>query len=339
MRYLGSKTSLLQEIWNIVEDYKKEGVFCDPFGGIGTVGGYMKKKGYQVITGDILYFAHCFQTAIIENNGEVSYKKVKEFLSVDTDSEIEDYLNTLSVNDGWLINEYARKRKYFTEENAKHIQASIDCIQYWKTKGILNDKEYKVMIASLIQSFDKVANTAGTYYAFLKEYYRKAKRPFDFKFIQPYESKKTCNSYCMSAEQLVEQCECDILYLDPPYNERNYGRYYHLPENIAKGITPIPEGKSGIYVKDLINSSYNKKSEATEKFNELIDKAKSGCIIFHYTDDGLIKVDDARKILRKKGKVEEFYFDCKGYNTVTNMEGCRHHIIRVIRDEDVARIK
>lgn len=331
MRYIGSKTSLLEEIGSIAEEYKKEGVFCDPFGGIGTVGTFMKKKGYQVITGDILYFAHCFQTAVIENNGEVDYIKVKKLLSVDADAEIEQYLNTLTVNDGWLIEEYARKRKYFTEENAKHIQACIDCVQKWKNQGVLQDKEYKVLIASLIQSFDKVANTAGTYYAFLKEYYRKAKNPFVFRLIQPHQSEKECHSYYMDAERLVEKHECDILYLDPPYNERNYGRYYHLPENVAKGIKPIPLGKSGMYVKDLVNSAYNRKSESTEKFQELIKKARAGCIIFHYTDDGLIKIDDAREILNKKGKVEEFYFDCKGYNTVSNIEKCRHHILRVIR--------
>ncbi len=331
MRYLGSKTLLLGEIGNIVEEYKKEGVFCDPFGGIGTVGNFMKKKGFEVIAGDILYFAHCFQLATIENNGEIDYKKVKETLSVKTNNEIEYYLNTLSRRDGWLVEEYARKRKFFTEENAKRIQACIDCIQTWRCQNLLQDKEYKVIIASLIQSFDKVANTAGTYYAFLKEFYRKAKNSFSFKLIQPYESKKECHSYLIDAERLVKRNNCDILYLDPPYNERNYGRYYHLPENIAKGIKPIPIGKSGVYVENLIDSPYNKKAEATENFQMLIDNTSAKCIIFHYTDNGIIKINDAREIMGAKGKVDEFYFDCKGYNTVSNKEKCRHHILRVIR--------
>ena len=46
MRYLGSKTLLLDKIYEIVKDYSNDGIFCDPFGGIGTVGSYMKKKGY-----------------------------------------------------------------------------------------------------------------------------------------------------------------------------------------------------------------------------------------------------------------------------------------------------
>ena len=60
MRYLGSKTLLLEQIFDLIKEYR-EGIFCDPFGGIGTVGSYMKEKDFHVITGDILNFAHFFQ--------------------------------------------------------------------------------------------------------------------------------------------------------------------------------------------------------------------------------------------------------------------------------------
>ncbi|MBO4999017.1 MAG: DNA adenine methylase [Lachnospira sp.] len=79
MRYLGSKTLLLGEIEKIIKEYNGSGVFCDPFGGIGTVGNYMKKIGFSVITGDILNFAHCFKVALIENNGDECFFKLKKF--------------------------------------------------------------------------------------------------------------------------------------------------------------------------------------------------------------------------------------------------------------------
>ena len=81
MRYLGSKTSLLNEINKLIREFEKRGVFCDPFGGIGTVGGYMKKIGFTVITGDILKFAHYFQIALIENNNKECFAKLKQYLS------------------------------------------------------------------------------------------------------------------------------------------------------------------------------------------------------------------------------------------------------------------
>ena len=127
---------------------------------------------------------------------------------------------------------------------------------------------------------------------------------------------------------LIKEVECDVLYLDPPYNERDYGRYYHLPETISKGIIPKPSGKSGIYVQDTPKSRYNNKS-AAEAFSELIENATAKCILFHYTDNGLIKSDEIRRILSDKGKIEEYYFDCKGYNNKKNTTKNRHHIYKV----------
>lgn len=329
MRYLGSKTLLLDEIAKIVEEFNGNGVFCDPFGGIGTVGSYMKRLGFSVITGDILNFAHYFQVALIENNDEECFCELKKHLNLQTHSELEKYLSQIVVSKGWVINEYAQNRQFFTYENACHIQGCIDNIMQWKKEGLLTDKEYAILIASLIQSFDNVANTAGTYYAYLKEYYRKAKRPFKFKLLETTVGKNDCKSYLMDANELVKLVKCDILYLDPPYNERDYGRYYHFPETVSKGIIPKPSGKSGMFTVNNKKSQYNS-IQAVVAFEDLIKHANAKCIIFHYTDNGLINIEDARKVLEQKGDVEEFYFDCKGYNTTSTSNKCQHHIFKVV---------
>lgn len=329
MRYLGSKTLLLSKIAKVVEEYNGAGVFCDPFGGIGTVGNYMKKLGYSVITGDILNFAHYFQVALIENNEENCFCKLKGYLNVHMQSDLEKYLSEIVMERGWMIEEYATKRKFFTYENACHIQGCIDNIKLWKKEGLLTDKEYAILIASLIQSFDNVANTAGTYYAYLKEYYRKAKRPFKFKMLETTVGNNHCKSYLKDANELVKSVKCDILYLDPPYNERDYGRYYHLPETVSKGVVPKPSGKSGVFIVDNKKSRYNS-NQALVAFEDLIQHANAKCIIFHYTDNGLINIEDARGVLKQKGDVEEFYFDCRGYNTTNISNKCQHHMFKVV---------
>lgn len=329
MRYLGSKTLLLGEIEKLVQDYNGNGTFCDPFGGIGTVGKHMKKCGFTVITGDILNFAHFFQVALVENNDKNCFQKLKDYLNVQNHIELENYLSQIMVNTGWLIEEYARKRQFFTNENAYHIQACINSINQWRTREIITEKECAILIASLIDSFDHVANTAGTYYAYLKTYYRKAKRPFSFRFLETTVGSNNCKSYLMDANMLVRKVECDILYLDPPYNERDYNRYYHLPETVSKGIIPKPNGKSGVFTVNNIKSLYNSK-QAAVAFEDLIKHANAKCIIFHYTDNGLISIEDARTVLKKKGAVAEFQFDCKGYNTTHVANKCQHHIFKVI---------
>lgn len=93
-----------------------------------------------------------------------------------------------------------QEKKIFTIENAQKIQGCINCINKWKSLKLLQDGEYEILVASLIQSFDKVANTAGTYYAYLKEYYRKAKNPFKFSFLHPISGMEGCRAYLGDAK-------------------------------------------------------------------------------------------------------------------------------------------
>ena len=326
MRYLGSKTMLLEQIKQLTCEYAN-GIFCDPFGGIGTVGAFMKKNGYHVITGDLLNFAHFFQRTLIEFDNTVSFDGLRAYLHLNTLEELERYMSSIQLSDGWFIQEYALKRSFFTLENAYHIQACIDYIEKWYIQGIVKEKERTVLLASLINSFDKVANTAGTYYAFLKQFYRKARKSFQFILLRPVAGVNGI-SYLMDANALVKKSKCDILYLDPPYNDRGYGSYYHLPETVSLGIVPVPSGKSGVY-RSGKKSVYNGR-HATEAFQDLVENADTQCIIFHYTDDGLINMDRAKEILQNKGtSFEEYFIDCRGYATTKIAANCTHHIMKV----------
>jgi adenine-specific DNA-methyltransferase len=329
MRYLGSKTLLLESILNITRSYSEGGVFCDPFGGIGTVGSYMKKNGYQILSGDILHFAHCFQVALIVQNQSFFCGNLEEEYGIGSEEELNGYFNRLKPKGGWLVRGYARERQFFTVENAMCIQACIDCIWEWKNRKMIDEEQYSILIASLIHCMDKVANTAGTYYAYLKHYYRKALGKFRFQVLKPVSGSERNRALLMDAGELVRKNEYDILYLDPPYNARNYGRYYHLPENIAMLRIPEPVGRSGMSVLRSEMSDYNNKGKAAGAFRQLIENARAGCIIFHYTDKGLIDMETAKEILREKGQLEEFYFDCKGYNTMSSSEPSQHHVIKV----------
>ena len=327
MRYLGSKVSLLKKIEQLIDGYKG-GIFCDPFGGIGTVGAFMKQNGYRVVTGDILKFAYYFQRSIITFEDQIISESLKKSIDLPTLEELEIYLSSIITKDGWLIEEYARKRQFFTIENAYHIQACIDCINSWRAQRIIDEDEYIILVTSLINSFDKVANTAGTYYAYLKHFYRKAMRPFRFSLVHPREGMVGC-AYQMNANDLVKQTECDILYLDPPYNSRDYGSYYHLPETVSLGVEPKPTGKSGVFHTHKRRSEYNG-TNATAVFEKLIKSANAKCIIFHYTDNGLIDMDRAKITMQEKGtKFEEYYFDCRGYTTTKETANNSHHIMKV----------
>ena len=89
LRYLGSKTLLVEQINELIDPQPKGSVFCDPFGGIGTVGSYMKQKGFQVISGDLLQFAHYFQKALIQLDAPPTFPN----LISETGGDVESFLN------------------------------------------------------------------------------------------------------------------------------------------------------------------------------------------------------------------------------------------------------
>lgn len=329
MRYLGSKTLLVEQINALIGPQPKGSVFCDPFGGIGTVGSYMKKKGFQVISGDLLQFAHYFQKSLIQLDSRPTFSD----LVSETGKDVEGFLNRISAQHGWFIKSYSEERKFFTQKNAMHIQGCIDAIWGWREAQRISENEYAFLIASLIQSMDRVANTAGTYYAYLKNYYRKAIQPFDFRFLTPVQGDYPCQCFLEDANTLVKEHECQILYLDPPYNTRDYAKYYHLPETIAIGKVPIPTGKSGVPNRSEIRSPYIQQSKVKEAFRELLLSSRCQMILFHYTDNGLLSKSFIRDTLSELGgAIEEYYFNCKGYRTssLCSSISSQHHVYKVI---------
>lgn len=327
LRYLGSKTLLLEQINELVGPQPTGSVFCDPFGGIGTVGRYMKRNGFQVISGDVLLFAHYFQRAIVQLDRIPSFEGITD----ETGSDVELYMNQLSSSQGWLVEAYCEDRSFFTKENACRIQGCIDAIWKWRDNQSITVDEYAFLVSSLIQSMDRVANTAGTYYAYLKKFYRKAMQPFSFQFLSPVKGLCQCWSFLKDANDLVKQQQCQILYLDPPYNTRDYARYYHLPESIARGKIPIPLGKSGVPQAVGNRSPYIQRASAETAFEELLNSCRCEMLLFHYTDNGLLSEKFIREHLSELGELHEYYFDCKGYRTSKSSSfGSRHHVYKVM---------
>lgn len=325
MRYLGSKYNTVNSIYEIISARIHEGTFCDPFGGMGIVGSFFKSRNYKVYTGDLLTFAYFFQIAKIGINRLPSYSKLLSYMEISSLEELIQCLNEDEA-DGWFVEEYSKMRKFFTEKNARKIESCRTKLNKWTSMGLLDLTERAVLYASFINSMDKVANTAGTYYAYLKIWHRKALLPFKFELLTHTPSRKKCYCHHLDAFELVGKKSFDILYLDPPYNERHYAQYYHLPETLALGETPELSGKSGMSLSPKVKSDFNYRSKAKESLNELISRARFKLLLFHYSDEGLITPEETRDILSKFGKIEEKYIDSKGYTTSNYSRTTKHHI-------------
>lgn len=329
MRYFGSKVSTLKDLYCLISERVPSGTFCDPFGGIGSVASHFQSKGYDVWSGDILNFTHYFQIARLKFSRKTFFKKLIQKLCLDNCEDLVAYLNDISPKKGWFVSEYSDRRKFFTNKNAEKIQACRRAIKAWNQEGWLSYDEHAVLLASLINSMDKVANTAGTYYAYLKTWHRKALTDFHFDFIEPVSCENKGRCFHEPASSLVRRRHFDVLYLDPPYNQRSYAHYYHLPETIALEKTPKIHGMSGIPNNIKTISQFNRPSGAKKSLVDLLDNASFGMMVFHYTDDGIIEPADVKSILSRYGTIEEFLIDSKGYTTKEKSKNVQHHLYLV----------
>lgn len=315
MRYFGSKVSTLKRVYELISERVSSGTLCDPFGGVGIVGSFFKKKGYSVWSGDILTFAHYFQIVRIEKNSMPTFEKLYKALNLRSPADIVGMLNEPGGTEGWFTKQYGEGRRFFTLDNAVRIDHCRSLIAKWAKNRWLDHTERAYLLASLINSMDKVANTAGTYYAYLKIWHRKAIQPFRFELLDYTQGNPDCHSFLCEASELVSLRPFDIIYLDPPYNERCYARYYHLPETIALGETPEIHGMSGMPNTKRPSSDYNKARRARYALKKLIENAQFRLLALHYSNRGLVPSEDIIQILSPHGKIRVFDIDSKGYTT------------------------
>ena len=167
---------------------------------------------------------------------------------------------------------------------------------------------------------DKSANTVGHYDAYIKG--KPISDTFLFDLIEPYkfENKKIHISR-LDANELAKNISCDIVYIDPPYNSRQYSRFYHILENIAKWEKPELFGTA--CKPKAENMSEYCRSSATRTFEELISSLNCKYIVASYNNTynskssssrNKISLADIKCILENKGTVSVFEKEHQYFN-------------------------
>ncbi|MEW6208821.1 MAG: DNA adenine methylase [Acidobacteriota bacterium] len=314
VNYIGSKYSLLSFLGYVylrISD-GSEKVFCDLFAGTGAVGRYFKQRGLQVIANDIQYYAYALNKAYIEINRPPAFRELRRQCEIARQNSINpinavlDFLNDMSGKKGFITLNYspAGNRLYYTEQNAERADAIRQSIKHWLEDGTINEQEYFYILCSLLEAIDQVANTASVYGAYLKKFKNSALRPLTLRPLELIDQAQRCKVFNRDANELIEEIECDILYLDPPYNHREYGANYHVLETIARYDDPVLNGVTGM--RDYARSRYCRKNEALEALEHLVRNAKAAHILLSYNDEGVMNFDDVRKVLALRGKPEIF---------------------------------
>ena len=327
MRYIGNKENILDKIYSILTENGVEGdSFFDFFSGTTSVARYYKKLGYRVFSSVFLYLSFCLQKAYIENNREPLFGRLlPTLLSVRCASffaspleQVVAYLNTISPVKGFIYKNYTpegtaaldRPRMYFSSENGKVIDAIRIQIEKWKIEDLITDSEYYILLACLIETVSFYANVAGVYAAFQKKWDPRAVKPLTLRPIEIIENDRDNKVYNANSLDLVPDIDVDILYVDPPYNGRQYLPNYHLLETIAKYDAPSIHGVTGMRDYESKKSSFCNAKTALQGIDYIASSAKYKYLVLSYNSEGIMGKADIMSTLSKYGtvKLEEFEY-------------------------------
>ena len=220
-RYLGNKYKLLPFITEVIEkECENVNTVADIFAGTGAVASAFTDR--KIITNDIMYSNYICHVAWFSSE-DYSEDKIIDLIVY--------YNNKVVEQDNYMSENFADT--YFSLEDCRKIGFIRQDIEDRFKKGKINTRERALLITSLLYAMDKIANTCGHYDAYRKG--AEFEKHLELYVPQPDENLNENNvCYNMDTNELVPNIEADLVYIDPPYNSRQYCDAYHLLENVAR---------------------------------------------------------------------------------------------------------
>ena len=324
LSYTGSKRSLVGNLEHVIkpliahveEKEKRKVVFGDLFCGSGFVSNHFKNcNGVgKVVSCDLELYSYVLTFAL---NKTVYTPRLAQLI---------DWLNSPYCQGvhGLISEHYAPhskcNRMFFTYKNANMIDGIRIAIHNLFKKKQINFKEFMFLLASLITSTSKIANTAGTFRAYLKHFCSRSLKRFVLLPIH----KQTCQvkghhvvkddatKYSKSGSIML-----DIVYIDPPYNSNHYGAYYGFFNYLCMYDKNVEiKGVAGVMSK-YNKSAYGFSNTAQVEFQKLLgnlkDIAKTKYAIISYNNNGAINIRDLVSMGLKHGSVTLYKMWHKNY--------------------------
>ncbi len=312
-RYIGNKSKLLKFISDSMKQEKIEfHTFGDVFSGTGVVAEYFFNQGKDIYVNDLLFSNYVIYRAILSSE-YYDKEKVKSIIDEYNTVEVE------KIQDNYFSDNFSGN--YYHYKDAKKIGYVREDIEQKYNNNLINEREYYILISCLLYSMDKISNTVGHYESFLNRKPECKNLKINFINLRQYEGKSYI--YNEDANNLVKKIKVDVMYIDPPYNARQYANFYHLLENVARWKKPMVYNKAKKMERKNIMSEYCK-SNAKNAFKDLIQNIQAKHIIVSYNNTyearstssiNSITYEDMLGILEKRGIVKVYETDYKFFNS------------------------
>ncbi len=308
-RYIGNKYRLTDWIFCILNQECKGNSFADVFAGTGVVGAVASRYFGEIILNDFLYSNYVIYKAFFEK-GDWNHKKTADLIN--------DYnhIQADRLAENWFSRHFGGK--YFSHDSAKIIGFVRQNIE--DNKADWTEKEYHILIASLLYSADKIANTVGHYDAYFQK--QSVRDQLYIRMVQPFVPVNALSIFREDTNQLVRRIKPDIMYIDPPYNSRQYSRFYHVLETLVQWNSPPLYGTALKPARENMSDYCRESAKAT--FSELIEDINAKYLVVSYNNTynpksssskNKITLKDIMDILTRKGRTKTFEKSYRYFNT------------------------
>lgn len=324
-RYLGSKAKLIPFIKETIkQECGDVDSILDLFAGTGIVGWSFNDSKTSVYVNDML-----------ESN-YITYVAFFGKQEID-ETKIVRYINSYNLSDPLEENYFSLNfsNTFFSRKNCLKIGYIRENIEQAYSKKSLNERERAILITSLLLSMDRIANTVGHYDAFRMNGDLSKELHLEMLDLPSNSVNVNNKMFKRDANALVEEISADVVYIDPPYNSRQYCDAYHLLENVARWEKPEVYGTAKKMDRSNLKSKYCSKSAPVE-FDKLIQKIKAKYIIVSYNNTGekgagrsqaKISDEDIISSLSTRGKVKIFEKEHSQFTTGrSNFEGHKERL-------------
>lgn len=320
LNYIGSKQTLCPVLTDIISTEISDLnslSFLDMFAGTGSVGFRFQEITNICSANDLEYYSFIINNALLK----CSYSTKLQ--------QIIDHFNTLDGVDGLIYKNYSEnddcERMFFTTQNARKCDAIRIHIEQLNESHLIEQNEYYFLLASLIVSMDKVANTSCVYGAYLKEYKKSALKQM---IVIPIHKKTDVNPsnlnqvFNNTAEELSQTDNYyDVVYMDPPYNQRQYSANYCPLNYIAYYSDKIVlKGKTGM-IDGYNKSNFCSKSKVYDSFKTILDNMKCKYIFISYNNEGLLKYDELLELFGSYGELKLYKIVYKKFKAQQKVSG------------------
>jgi len=345
MRLIGNKTKLLGDIEQLLESQGvRGGTLIDIFAGTSSVGRHFKRRGFRVLANDRM--ASCFAQAVaaVEVSCPPAFRRFRdaqgaaladerfreEFFAEygprgaserrdDGGEPLREAIHFLGTRvaprEGLVFRSFSdggpHGRRYFTAENGRRIDGMLEFLTGGLRRGILTRGEFFLLLSALIDAADRVANISGTYGAYLKQFQMSARRPLTLVVPDVVSSGHQNRAYQEDANRLVRRLEGDVLYIDPPYNKRQYPANYHVLEVLARhhavddldafeaslygktGLLPYADERSDFCVapragRRAPRGADTRRGDVASAMLDLVTSTKARHVVISYNEEGLL---------------------------------------------------